>query len=136
MPIDAIIMQIATALSITSIDVYILVVAIVVCGILAILGIARIYNIYFGIVLGIGIFVLISTLLSPQYQTPETLSIISATLAKMMIGSSMYLIFILAILVPTSGGVSVTLPKTPLGKIFQTFLISVYLVVFFVAVVL
>ncbi|MDP2104197.1 MAG: hypothetical protein Q8K26_04735, partial [Candidatus Gracilibacteria bacterium] len=98
--LDTLIIQIATALSITSIDVYMLFVCILFCVVFMVVGIEKVYSVFFGIVLGIGIFVLLSTLLSPQYQTPETLSLISDTFAKIIIGSSVYLIFILAILVP------------------------------------
>lgn len=83
-----------------------------------------------------GIFVLFSTILSPEFQTPETLSLISQTFAKLLIGSSVYLIFILAILVPLNGGILVTLPKTPLAKIFQTLVLSIGLIAFIVAIAL
>lgn len=77
MPLDAIILRIATPLAITPVDVYILAVFLVCLGVFAILKLERIYAVFFGIVLGIGIFVLLSTLLAPQYQTPETQGLIS-----------------------------------------------------------
>ncbi len=109
---ESIIAQVAAALSITSLDVYVFFCMIVIVGILSIIGLARIYSIFFGMVLGIGIFVLFSTILAPELQTPETLSLISDTFAKILIGSSVYLIFILTILVPLNGGIVVSLPKT------------------------
>lgn len=133
---ESIIVQIAVALSITSLDVYVFSSVLVMIVIIAILGLARIYNILFGMVLGIGIFVLFSTILSPEYQTPETLSLISDTFAKALIGSSVYLIFILTILVPVSGGISVTLPKTIAEKIFQTITLTFLLILFLAAVFL
>ena len=132
--LTSIIAQIAAMLSITSLDVYVFFGLLVLITIIAILGLARIYSTFFGTVLGIGIFVLFSTVLSPEYQTPETLSFISDTLAKTIIGSSVYLIFMLTILVPMSGGISVTLPKTLVGKIFQTITLVFLLVLFLTAV--
>jgi len=134
--LESIIAQIAAMLSITSLDVYVFFGLLVMIVIIAILGLARIYSVLFGTVLGIGIFVLFSTVLSPEYQTPETLSLISDTFAKAIIGSSVYLIFILTILVPMSGGISVTLPKTVLGKIFQTISLTFLLILFLTAVFL
>ncbi len=134
--LESIIAQIAAMLSITSLDVYVFFGLLVLIVIIAILGLARIYSVLFGTVLGIGIFVLFSTILSPEFQTPETLSLISDTFAKALIGSSVYLIFILTILVPMSGGISVTLPKTILGKIFQTITLTFLLILFLTAVFL
>jgi hypothetical protein len=133
--LQSIIAQIARVLSITSLDVYVFFVVLVIVGIIAATGLARIYSTFFGTVLGIGIFVLFSTILSPEYQTPETTSFIS-TFAKTFIGSSVYLIFILTLLVPINGGIIVTLPKNPIEKIFQTVVLSIGLVLFLVAVFL
>lgn len=132
--LESIIAQIAAALSITSLDVYVFFGMLVMVGIIAAMGLARIYSTFFGTVLGIGIFVLFSTILSPELQTPETLSLVSDTFAKVLIGSSVYLIFILTILVPMNGGIVVTLPKSALGTIFQTIALSLMLVVFLIAV--
>lgn len=134
--LDPIIAQIAAALSIASLDVYVFFGVLVAMGIIAALGLARIYSIFFGTVLGIGIFVLFSTILAPELQTPETLSLVSDAFAKILIGSSVYLIFILTILVPMNGGIVVTLPKGQLGKVFQTLTLSLALIVFLVAVFL
>lgn len=134
--LDTLIIQIATALSITSIDVYVLFICILFSAVFLIVGIEKLYSVFFGIVLGIGIFVLLSTLLSPQYQTPETLSLISDTFAKIIIGSSVYLIFILAILVPMNGDLSISYPSSPPARFIQTLLIWVGLFFFFAAVIL
>lgn len=134
--LDSIIAQIAAALSITSLDVYVFFGMLVTMGIIAAIGLARIYSTFFGTVLGIGIFVLFSTILSPELQTPETLSLVSETFAKVLIGSSVYLIFILTVLVPMNGGVTVTLPKSPIGKILQTLALSLVLILFLIAVFL
>lgn len=136
MPLESIILTVATALSITPMDVYVLVSFLVFLAVFAFLGIERIYSVFFGIVLGIGIFVLLSTLLSPQYQTPETLSLISNTFAKTIIGSSVYLIFILMVLVPMNGNLAISYPKTPLGKTLQIPLLAVFLFCFFFATVI
>ena len=100
------------------------------------MGLARIYSTFFGIVLGMGIFVLFSTILSPELQTPETLSLISDTFAKVLIGSSVYLIFILALLVPMNGGINVSLPKSALGTVFQTLALACILILFLLSVFL
>jgi hypothetical protein len=133
---ESIIAQIAAALSITSLDVYVFFGMFVVIGIIAILGLARVYSTFFGTVLGIGIFVLFSTILSPELQTPETLSLVSDAFAKVLIGSSVYLIFILTILVPMNGGIVVSLPRGLIGKIFQTVTLSIALILFLLAVFL
>lgn len=85
MPLETIISTIATPLSITSVDVYILFSFLIFLIAFALLGIERIYATFFGVVLGIGIFVLLSTLLSPQYQTAETQKLIGETLAQTII---------------------------------------------------
>lgn len=136
MPVESMVAQIATQFSITPFDVYVFFGILVGMGVIAILGLTRAYNILFGTVLGIGIFVLFSTILAPELQTPETLSLISEAFAKTLIGSSVYLIFILAILVPINGGVSISLPGGILGKMFQTLLIGSILVLFLTAVFL
>lgn len=132
----SIIAQIAAVLSITSLDVYVFFAAFTFAMIITACGLARIYSTFFGIVLGIGIFVLFSTILSPEFQTPETLSLVSQAFAKLLIGSSVYLVFILALLVPLNGGIFVTLPSSLVGKIFQTLTLSVMLILFFFAVIL
>lgn len=133
---ESIIAQIAQMLSITSLDVYVFFGMLVIVLIIAFLGLARIYSTFFGTVLGIGIYVLFSTILSPELQTPETLSLVSDTFAKVLIGSSVYLIFILTILVPMNGGIVVNLPNSPAWKIFQTLALSISLVLFLLAVFL
>lgn len=132
--LDPIIAQIAAALSITSFDVYVFFGALVIAGIIMAMGLVRIYNIFIGAVLGVGIFVLFSTILAPELQTPETLSLISDAFAKILIGSSVYLIFILAILVPLNGGITVTLPKNVFGKILQTLGVTLVLILFLLAI--
>ncbi|MDD2916594.1 MAG: hypothetical protein PHH70_01980 [Candidatus Gracilibacteria bacterium] len=134
--LEAIIAQIATALSITPLDVYVFFGVFIALIIFVAIGLTRIYSTFFGTVLGIGIYILFSTILSPELQTHETLSLISDTFAKVIIGSSVYLIFILTVLVPINGGVSVPLPKSPIGRIFQTFALSAGLILFLSAVLL
>ena len=123
MNFETIIATIATPLSITPIDVYILFAFLVFLIVFAVLGIERIYSVFFGVVLGIGIFVLLSTLLSPQYQTPEIRELISEGFAKVIVGSSVYLIFILSILVPMNGNLALTYPQKSLTRIIQTVLL-------------
>lgn len=53
---------------------------------------------------------MLTVLLSPGYQTPETAKIISPSLSKFLTGSSVYLIFILFLLTPISG--SIRFPET------------------------
>lgn len=103
MPLDTVISSIATPLAITSIDVYVLFFFLIFLLVFAFLGIGKIYDTFFGLVFGIGIFTLLSTLLSPQYQNAETSRIFGETITKAVIGSSVYLVFILSILVPING---------------------------------
>ena len=100
---DEIVLLAASTLSITPIDVYILGVGIIAWVTLIIMGIQKTYEIYFGLVIGLAIYLMLTVLLSSAYQTPETIKIISPGISSFMIGSSAYLIFILMILTPLSG---------------------------------
>ena len=99
---DALVIQAATALSVTQMDIYVLVGWAICSVVFLALGLARTYGAYFGLVTGLAIYLTLSALLAPNYQTPETAQFISPEIAKFFIGSSAYLIFILFILTPIS----------------------------------
>jgi hypothetical protein len=133
---DEIVLLVATTLSITPIDVYVLAAGIIAWGILLIIGIQKTYEIYFGLVVGLAIYLMLTVLLSSAYQTPETIRIISPAVSSFMIGSSAYLIFILMILTPLSGGIRFPYTNTRLLRIVEHLIIAVVLIAFFCALVI
>ncbi len=99
---DQLIQTAATTLSVMPIDIYVISVVLVLWIAFLIMGIQKVYESFFGLVIGLAIYLMLTVLLSPTYQTPETAKIISPLIAKFLIGSSTYLIFILFILTPIS----------------------------------
>lgn len=99
---NEIIQNVATALRVTPIDVYVLAVVLTFGIIFMFMGIQKTYEAYFGLVVGLAIYLMLTVLLSPTYQTPETIKILSPQFSQFLIGSSTYLIFVLFILTPIS----------------------------------
>jgi hypothetical protein len=133
---DEIILLIATTLSITPMDVYVLGVGIVLWGILLIIGIQKTYELYFGLVVGLAIYLMLTVLLSSTYQTPDTIRVLSPGVSKFMIGSSVYLIFILMILTPLSGGIRFPYTNTRLIRVLEHLIISGVLLGFLSALII
>ncbi len=57
--------------------------------------------------MGIGIYVVLQTLLGPAYISPETAKVLNPSVSTFLIGSSAYLIPILFFLGPINGGLNV-----------------------------
>ncbi len=74
---------------------------------LAALGSERSYSAFYGAVIGIGIYIVLQTLLSPSYQTADTSKIIGPAVSKFLIASAGYLIFILAVLTPINASIRI-----------------------------
>lgn len=99
---DELILTTATTLSVTPIDIYVLAAGVVLWGFLMIIGIQKTYEIAFGLVVGLAIYLMLTVLLSPAYQTVDTIGLLSPRVSAFLIGSSVYLIFILMVLTPLS----------------------------------
>lgn len=107
---NEIIQTLATTLTVTPIDVYVLGAVLILWIIFLILGIQKTYEAYFGLIVGLAVYLMLTVLLSPVYQTPETTKIFSPQISQFLIGSSAYLMFILFLLTPISGGIR--MPET------------------------
>jgi hypothetical protein len=126
----------ATALSVSPIDVYVIVAVLVLWIVFLVMGIQRTYEAYFGLVVGLAIYLMLTVLLSPMYQTPETAKIISPGTSKFLIGSSTYLIFILFILTPIAGGIPFPETKLKFVKYLELAAVAAFVWVFFFALLL
>lgn len=94
---------VSTAVGLTNHDIVVVAVLGVLAIIVAALGSERAYGTFYGAVIGIAIYVVLRTLLSPDLQTPETAKVFSPGISNFLIQSSGYLVFILAILTALSG---------------------------------
>ena len=99
---NEIILEIATFLQVTPTDVEILAFVVVFIGFFLALGIQKTYEAFFGLVVGLAIYLMLTVLLSPQYQTPDTIKFFGPGLSNFLVGSAAYLIFILMLLTPLS----------------------------------
>lgn len=126
----------ATALSVTPIDVYVLAAVLVLWIVFMVMGIQRTYEAYFGLVVGLAIYLMLTVLLSPAYQTPETIKIFSPQFSQFLIGSSTYLIFVLFVLTPVSGGIP--FPETRIKPIryLELAAVAAFVWILFLALVL
>ncbi|MFZ4461837.1 MAG: hypothetical protein ACOYN2_04935 [Patescibacteria group bacterium] len=79
---------------------------------------------------------MLSVLLSSQYQTVDTVKFFSPGVSNFLIGSSAYLIFILMILTPISGGIKVPHPRHIALKILAHLGVSIGLIIFITALIL
>ncbi len=118
------------------IDIYVISVVLVLWIAFLIMGIQKVYESFFGLVIGLAIYLMLTVLLSPTYQTPETAKIISPLIAKFLIGSSTYLIFILFILTPISWGIPFPETKVKFFKFLEHAAVAAFIWVFFFALVL
>lgn len=99
---NELILTVATTLSVTPNDVMIGGVLLLLWGILIVVGLRFVYEMYFGLIVGLGIYIMLTVLLSAKYQPPGASSFFSSSTAGFLISSSAYLIFILMILTPLS----------------------------------
>jgi hypothetical protein len=86
-------------LGVTQSDTLLLLAAIVIVALLVAMGLETVYQILFGASLGLGIYILLAMLFSASSWS-DTAFIAPAPLATAIVGSSLYLPFLLAILVP------------------------------------
>ena len=133
---NELILTIATTLSVTPMDVYIIVSWVIFWGIFLALGIQKTYEAYFGLIVGLAIFIMLSVLLSPAYQTPETAKIFSPEFSGFLVRSSAYLIFILFLLTPISGGIRFPQTSAKILRIIEHIIISFFVGVLLIALVI
>lgn len=77
---NELLLTIAMTLSVTPTDVYVLAGGLILWVIFLILGIQKTYEAYFGLIVGLSIYLVLSVLLSPGYQTVETAKVFSPAL--------------------------------------------------------
>ncbi len=86
----------------------------------AFLGSSKAYSAFFGTVVGIGIYVVLQTLLGPAYISPETAKVLNPSVSTFLIGSSAYLIPILFFLGPINGGLNVKGADNAVMRAFES----------------
>ncbi|EKE28302.1 MAG: hypothetical protein ACD_3C00082G0014 [uncultured bacterium (gcode 4)] len=129
-----VILQISSILHIPSIDVYFLAIILLIFFIFCALWITKIYEVLFWLVLGIAIFIVFQyLLLNPNLSIP---SFVSHDIAKYVVWSSIYLIFILSILIPINWSLHIHEPKNKFAKYVQILLLSILLTTFYVAIII
>lgn len=129
---ESIISQIAGFLWTSDVDVYFIFFLIAVFAIFCFLGITKIYEILFWLVLWIAIFIMLQFLLTnPNVQVPE---IISQSFAKFIVWSSIYLIFLLSFLVPLNSSLSIKEPKNAWIKVVYLFSLAALVLAFYLAI--
>ncbi len=89
-------------------------------GTFAFLGSAKAYSAFYGAVVGVGIYVVLQTLLGPGYQSADTAKILSPGVSKFLIGSSAYLIPILYVLGPVNGALHIKATSNPVARAFES----------------
>lgn len=130
---QAIILQISTILKVAPVDVYILFWALVFFWIVCFLWITKIYEILFWLVLGISIFIVFQFLLiNPNLTVPTFIDI---KISKFIIWMSIYLIFILSILVPLNSSLNIKETKNLWLKIFQMLFLGFILTLFYATII-
>lgn len=75
---------------------------------MAALGGQKAYGMFIGLVVGLAIYLMLTVLLAPQYQTPDTTKLLSASFSTFLVSSSVYLLFILMVLTPLTGVIRVS----------------------------
>lgn len=128
---NEIIQTIATTLTVMPIDVYILGVVLILWIVFLVLGLQKTYEAYFGLIVGLAIYLMLTVLLSPIYQTPDTTKIFSPKISQFLIGSSVYLMFILFLLTPISGGIRFPETRNILLRFIERAVIAAFLWILF-----
>ena len=106
-------------LGIANVDFAIAVFAVLHAGAYAYFGTEKAYSAFYGTVVGIGIYVVLQTLLSPAYQGPETSRLIGPTATKFLIATSAYLIPILFFLSPINGKLKIEVSGNKAVRAFE-----------------
>ncbi len=129
---------IASLLNLNTYDIYIIFIVIIFFIIFLVIWITKIYEIFFWMIFGIFIFIILQYLLihnpcNINLYIPE---IINQNVANFIISSSIYLIFILSILIPLNWFFNITIPKNNIIKIIITFLLAALLIIFYTSVII
>lgn len=128
---------VATLLHVTNIDVYIIGYALVIIGIFIAMGINRIFDCFFWLVAGIAIFIVLQVLFFGYSSDMNSGAIINPATAKFIVGSSIYLIFILSILTPINGILQLSSgSKNRVLNILETLFLSLFLGSFYTTVII
>jgi hypothetical protein len=102
--------------------------------VLAALGSARAYSAFYGAVIGIGIYVVLQTLLAPAYQTAGGL--FGPKVSEFLTGSSAYLIPILFLLSVVNAPIRLPTASNPALRFGESFLVAAWSLALVVAVAL
>lgn len=120
-------------LGISSTDVIILFASTIIVGVFLALGLERVYQTFFGAVLGLGIYILLATLMSSDSWT-HTGYVFSEHASTLVVGSSIYLIPLLSLLVPLNGAVRISVARNPYIRTAVGIPMIVLLILFFLAI--
>lgn len=128
---EDIIGKIAIFLNLPQVDVYFLFIIVVLFWVFTFLGIKIIYEVLFGLVMGLAIYIVAQFLLTnPSISVP---TFISPSIAKFIVGSTIYLIIILSILIPINWWITLKIVSNPLLRFFQSMFFSLFLIFFYFA---
>ncbi|MFZ3232683.1 MAG: hypothetical protein WA194_04060 [Patescibacteria group bacterium] len=117
---------IGTPLGLSNPDVLIAFLALVFFGVFAFLGSAKAYSAFYGAVVGVGIYVVLQTLLGPGYQSADTAKVLSPGVSKFLIGSSAYLIPILYVLGPVNGALHIKATSNAVVRAFESGVVALF----------
>lgn len=76
--------------------------------------------------MGVGIYVVLQTLLGPGYQSADTAKILSPGVSKFLIGSSAYLIPILYVLGPVNGALHIKATSNAVVRAFESGVVALF----------
>ncbi len=132
-----IVLNLASILKVSDYDIYFIAIFILLVIIFLIIWITKMYEVFFGMVLWIAIFIVFQFLLIPTCQSNLYVpAFINQDIAKFIVWSSIYLIFILSLLVPLNGLFNITEPKNIAIKIINYILLSLLLSVFYIGIII
>lgn len=117
-------------LGVTPNDTILLLSAVVATIIIAVLGLETVYQILFGASLGLGIYILLAMLFSASSWS-DAAFVAPAPLAGAIVGSSVYLPFLLAVLIPLNNAVRIPIGRNPLLRAAVSVPLAVAVVAFF-----
>ena len=127
----------ASILHVTNIDIYFIAYALVMMGIFIAIGVNRLYDCFFWLVAGIAIFIVLQVLFFWYTWDLSSGAIMDPGMAKFIVGSSIYLIFVLSILAPVNGVVQLEGgSKNRIINILQTIFLSLFLTIFYTAIII
>jgi len=127
----------ASFLHVSNIDVFVIIYAFVLIWGFSAIGISKIYDCFFWLVSGISIFIVTQVLFFQYSGDMTTSTVMNPAIAKFIVGSSIYLIFILSILTPINGIINIGWwSKNQWVRIFQSLILAIFLTGFYTTIII